>query len=96
MMVLVSKSTLYSCAWDGTFQKLLLTVQKDILLVGDDYHALPGLPGEWVCVGGGHRHGVVHLLALVVQQGVSPQGILLAVLLQGFQMIDSTSVSTVP
>ena len=51
MMVLVSKSTLYSCAWDGTFQKLLLTVQKDILLVGDDDHALPGLHSEGVFVG---------------------------------------------
>ena len=68
-----SESPLGPGGWDCSLEELLLGVEQDVLLAGDDGDALPAEPGDGVEGGGGHSHGVGDLLGVVVQLAVSPQ-----------------------
>ena len=68
-----SESPLGPGGWDCSLEELLLGVEQDVLLAGDDGDALPAEPGDGVEGGGGHSHGVGDLLRVVVQLAVSPQ-----------------------
>ena len=67
-----SKSSLGPGGWDCSLEELLLRVEQDVLLAGNDGDALPAEPGDGVGGGGGHSHGVGDLLRVVVQLAVSP------------------------
>ena len=67
-MVLSPKSTLSSCAGNCSLKELLLAVEEDVLVAGDDVDALPAQPADWVLVEGHHRHPEVHLPASVVER----------------------------
>ena len=61
-----SESPLGPGGWDCSLEELLLGVEQDVLLAGDDGDALPAEPGDGVEGGGGHSHGVGDLLRVVV------------------------------
>ena len=74
---LSSKASLRSGRRDCSLQELLLGVEQDVLVAGDDGDPLPAQPGDWVGGGGGHGHGEGDLLRPVVQHAVPPHGICL-------------------
>ena len=76
-MVLSPKSTLSSCAGNCSLKELLLAVEEDVLVAGDDVDALPAQPADWVLVEGHHRHPEVHLPASVVEIAVPHHGVCL-------------------
>ena len=59
MVASVSESSLCPCAWHRPLQELLLGVEEDVLVAGDDLHPLPQLPPQWLTVGRDHRHLVI-------------------------------------
>ena len=58
-------------------KELLLAVEEDVLVAGDDVDALPAQPADWVLVEGHHRHPEVHLPASVVEIAVPHHGVCL-------------------
>ena len=76
-MVLSPKSTLSSCAGNCSLKELLLAVEEDVLVAGNDVNALPAQPADWVLVEGHHRHPEVHLPASVVEIAVPHHGVCL-------------------
>ena len=48
MVASVSESSLCPCAWHRPLQELLLGVEEDVLVAGDDLHPLPQLPPQWL------------------------------------------------
>ena len=74
-MVLSPKSTLSSCAGNCSLKELLLAVEEDVLVAGNDVNALPAQPADWVLVEGHHGHPEVHLPASVVEIAVPHHGI---------------------
>ena len=67
-----SESSLGPGGWNCSLKELLLGVEQDVLLAGNDGDALHAEPGDGVEGGGGHSHGVGDLLRVVVQLAVSP------------------------
>ena len=74
-MVSSSESSLGSGAGDGTLQELLLAVEEDGLVAGDDIHPLPQQPAYRVLVQRYHRHLVVHLPGKMVKDVMPDHGV---------------------
>ena len=75
MVASVSESSLSPCAWHSPLQELLLGVEEDVLVAGDDLHPLPQLSPQWLTVGRDHRHLVINLLGKMIKYVVSDHGI---------------------